>query len=129
MLLLAGGNICHNPLGLTLNKEEYIVRYLDRLLLTTYPFSAVTKEIKGFSRSAFNVYLGRDANDATALTMARGGIMGGTRPFLEVAATVFDIVARSTLTEGHLGTEENILRWVNVPAQLTHVSHVIHSLS
>ena len=41
--------------------------------------------------------------------MARGGLMGGTRPYLEVVSALFDYVLEDTLRNGYLGTEENIL--------------------
>jgi hypothetical protein len=104
------GNICHDPKGLTQNKEEYIVRYLDKLLVTTYEFSAVTKEIKGFPREDFNKFLGRNPDDQKPLTLARGATLGGTLEYLEVASAIFDTILAETLAEGFLGTEENILR-------------------
>jgi hypothetical protein len=112
-IVCAAGNICHDPKGLTQNKEEYIVRYLDKLLVTTYEFSAVTKEIKGFPREEFNKFLGRSADDSKALTLARGATLGGTREYLEVATTIFDSILAETLAAGYLGTEENILRWAS----------------
>jgi hypothetical protein len=59
---------------------------------------------------AFDAYLGVGPTDATPLAIARGGIFGGTRPFLEAATVVYDVIAAETLGQGHMGTEENLLR-------------------
>lgn len=108
-LWMDAGNICHDPQHLTPNREANILRYLGKLLTTTYSFSALTQEIKGFPRAAFNEYVGRAGSDPSPLTLAKGGILGGTRAYLEVAALAFSAVLDETLERGYLGTEENIL--------------------
>lgn len=102
--------MCHMPNAVRLNKEEYIVRSLDKFLVTSARFAQVKKEVKGFARGPFNTFLGRDEGDATPLTLARSGVLGGTREYLEVASAVFDVILTATLSKGLLGTEENILR-------------------
>jgi hypothetical protein len=109
---------CHDPQRLGPNRETNIVRLLYRLLISFRSAIAEEGHVQGFPRNAFAEFLGLEKSDAaTPLPLARGGLLGGSRQYLEVAAAVFDVVAHATLTAGHMGTDENVLRCVRTSPQ------------
>jgi hypothetical protein len=103
-------HFCQNPDQVGLNREKNIVRLMERVLVTTRELAPEEAHILGFSRAAFNEYLGRASTDDTLVMLARGGILGGSRQYLEVASAVFNVIATDTIKKGLLGTDENILR-------------------
>jgi hypothetical protein len=110
---------CHDPLGVTLNKQDNIGRFLDRLLITFQPLPEQVTDIRGFPLWAMNDFMGNAATDKIA-TLARGEVIGGTREYIEVASLVFNVIVAETLRGGYLGTEENILRCGALSLSSTH---------
>ena len=104
--------MCHDPFTIGLNKQANIARYLDKVLLTFQSFKPDQETVKGFNRAALNAYLGRAAPDTSSVWLARGGVIGGTREYLEVASLALDAVIKSTLTAGYMGNDETVLRFV-----------------
>merc|ERR1712046_310520 len=41
--------------------------------------------------------------------VVRGGVFGGTPAFIDVFARIYNVLLSQTLSDGYLGTEENIL--------------------
>ena len=102
-------HVCHDPFTIGLNKQSNIVRYLDKVLVTFQNFKPDQLSVKGFPRDALNAYLGRAANDASSVQLARGGVLGGTREYLEVATLALDTIIKSTLAAGYMGNDETVL--------------------
>ena len=99
---------CHAPDKIGLNKVENIGRFLDKLLITSRAFVPEEPHIKGFPVTALNRYLGRAADNASEVLLAKTGVFGGTRAYLEVAALAHDAIVRATLTAGHMGGDEQV---------------------
>lgn len=108
-LWLDVSHLCHNPAKLRMNKQDNIVRYLDKFLTTFHDYAPTGSSVLGFTKTSFNSYLNRNPSDESALMLARGGVLGGTREYLEVAAAVFDSVLAATLNDGFMGTDQNVL--------------------
>jgi hypothetical protein len=94
-----------------LNLKTNIVRLLDRLLISFQDSEPEEQHLLGFNLAAFSSYLGRSTLDVSPVKLARGGVTGGSRAYLEVAAAVFDVIVRDTLQSGHMGTDKSILRY------------------
>jgi hypothetical protein len=100
---------CHDPARISLAKKENIGRLLDRVLVTSKAMTPEETHVSGFDLRAWNAYLGRSANDRSTINIARGDVLGASRPVLEVATAVFDTLVKLTLAAGHMGTDEHLL--------------------
>lgn len=75
------------------------------MMITHWPYGTTT-EVHGLTDKAMHLYIGT-ADDP--LLIVRGGIFGGTLPYLECALKAYMIALHQTLADGYMGTEENIL--------------------
>lgn len=80
-------------------------RHMEKFLITHWPYGTTT-EVHGMLDAAMHLYVGTTQDP---LRIVRGGILGGQRPYIECVAKVYNVVLAQTLTDGYLGTEENIL--------------------
>jgi hypothetical protein len=83
--------------------------------VTHWPYGTQT-EVHGFADKAMHMYMAQ-ADDP--LRIVRGGIFGGTLPYIECVAKAYMIALHQTLTDGYLGTEECI--WAIIHARFPHL--------
>jgi len=74
------------------------------MMITHWPYGTQT-EVHGLTDKAMHLYIGT-ADDP--LLIVRGGIFGGTLPYLECALKAYMIALHQTLSDGYMGTEECI---------------------
>ena len=111
-VVCAVANSCHAPDKIGLNKQENIARFIDKLLVTSRPFTPLEAHVSGFSMKALNSYLDRSANDMSELPLAKSSVFGGSRAYLEVATLALDAIASTTLRAGHMGSADQIVTYV-----------------
>lgn len=99
-----GGHLCNDPSGLTPSNAEVFHRHFDKLLITYFEYEP-WGEVHGFKDDPFREYI--NCQDPILL-VGRGGVFGGTKEFLEVSAEVYSLALMQTLSDGYMGTEENI---------------------
>lgn len=104
-LWIDAGHLCNSPGSITPQKFDKFNDMFDKTLFTFFDYEAYT-EIHGFYHSNFDEYVGHDYRE---VKVGRGGIFGGRKEFLEVSASVYDVILNETLSAGYMGTEENII--------------------
>jgi hypothetical protein len=76
------------------------------LFVTHWPYkSPDDTEVHGFADQALHLYIGTTVDP---LQIVRGGIFGGTLPDIECTLRAYMLALHQTLTDGYMGTEENI---------------------
>lgn len=87
----------------------------EALLVTHWPYGTTT-EVHGMTDKAMHLYIGT-ADDP--LIIVRGGIFGGTLPYIECALKAYMIALHQSLADGYMGTEECI--WAMIFARFPHL--------
>lgn len=103
-LWIDGGHLCNDPWNLKETQIQLFKDHFDKLLITFFDYEPVS-EIHGFEREAFAEYTG---NYDFIVRVGRGGVFGGTREYLNVAAEMYQEILMETLNAGYMGTEECI---------------------
>lgn len=82
--------------------------HMSKFFLTHWPYATAT-EVHGMLDKAMHLYMGT-ATDP--LRIVRGGVFGGQRAHIECVAKAYNTALAQTLSDGYLGTEENILAMI-----------------
>ena len=82
--------------------EKNILPKLSKMFFLCYPYEN-PDEIHGFTRSKMDEYAGEPVT-----RVARGGMFGGSKSYINQMNTVYYHLLSQTLTEGYMGTEESI---------------------
>lgn len=80
---------------------ERMAPYLDKMLYLNFKYRS--HEIHGFTQTKFDQYAGQMVD-----RVSRGGVFGGPAPIIQQITTLYDELLQRTLSEGYMGTEENI---------------------
>lgn len=86
-------------------KMKAFTSRMDKMLVTYWPYGTTT-EVHGMTDKAMHMYLGTSKDP---MQIVRGGVFGGTLPYITCVSRVYLRALHTTLSEGYLGTEENIL--------------------
>jgi len=73
-------------------------------------------QVHGLADRAMHLYM---AQAEDPLRIVRGGIFGGTLPYIECALKAYVIALHQTLTDGYVGTEECI--WAIIVKRFPHL--------
>ena len=73
-------------------------------------------QVHGLADRAMHLYM---AQAEDPLRIVRGGIFGGTLPFIECTLKAYVIALHQTLTDGYVGTEECI--WAIIVKRFPHL--------
>ena len=103
-LWIDGGHLCNDPKGLDQSKISFFTEKFDKLLITFFDYQPY-REIHGFEKEGFYSFIGNRDN---VVRVGRGGVFGGTKEYMEVAAEIYLEAIGATLSAGYMGTEENI---------------------
>lgn len=79
--------------------------HMDRGFLVTHWPYGTNSEVHGMCDKAMHEYVGTQEDP---LRIVRGGVFGGTPAQIEVVAKVYEIILAQSLSDGYMGTEENI---------------------
>lgn len=110
------GHLCAGEQNPTPEGTSMYRRHMaEGMFVTHWPYGTTT-EVHGLADKAMHLYLGT-AEDP--LRIVRGGIFGGTLPFIECTLRAYMIALHQTLTDGYVGTEECI--WAMVHARFPHL--------
>jgi hypothetical protein len=82
---------------------------------THWPYGTNT-EVHGMTDKAMHLYIGTQDDP---LIIVRGGIFGGTLPYIECVLKAYIIALHRTLSDGYLGTEECV--WAMIFARFPHL--------
>ena len=108
------GHLCAG--ALTPSKMNMYRKHMAKALLVTHWPYGTTTEVHGLTDKAMHLYLGT-ADDP--LQIVRGGIFGGTLPYIECTLKAYMIALHQTLSDGYMGTEECI--WAMIFARFPHL--------
>ena len=108
-LFLDSGHLCATTQ--TPEQMQVFTSNMNRaFLLTHWPYSCggkdMAREVHGMTCAAMQAYAG---SSEPTLRIVRGGVFGGKIQHIDVVAKVYEITLAQTLSDGYMGTEENIL--------------------
>lgn len=93
----------------------YRTHMAEGFFATHWPYGTTT-EVHGFTDKAMHMYM---ATAEDPLRIVRGGIFGGTLPYIECVANAYTVVLHRTLSDGYVGTEECI--WAIIHTRFPHL--------
>jgi hypothetical protein len=115
-LWMDAGHLCAGELNPSPEGTNLYRRHMaEGMFVTHWPYGTTT-EVHGMTDRAMHLYL---ASAEDPLRIVRGGIFGGTLPYIECVLKAYILALHQTLTEGYLGTEECI--WAMVHARFPHL--------
>lgn len=83
--------------------------------VTHWPYGTTT-EVHGLTDKAMHLYM---AQAEDPLRIVRGGIFGGTLPYIECVLRAYTLALHQTMMDGYVGTEECI--WAIIHARFPHL--------
>ena len=113
-LFMDAGHLCAGgtkPTGTNLWRKHMS----QGMFVTHWPYGTTT-EVHGLTDKAMHVYM---AQQDDPLRIVRGGIFGGTLPYIECVTKAYIIALHQTMTDGYVGTEECI--WAIIHKRLPHL--------
>eukprot|EP00299_Pterocystis_sp_00344_P014568 c7225_g1_i3.p1 GENE.c7225_g1_i3~~c7225_g1_i3.p1 ORF type:complete len:528 (+),score=157.32 c7225_g1_i3:49-1584(+) len=102
----------HDCIGaLKLDHLNRLRQLMGRMMVTYFDyFVGLGSETHGMPQRAYRNYVGFANNEsAVCCEVVRGGIFGGTPAYIDVFAKMYNIALSQTLSDGYMGTEENVL--------------------
>lgn len=110
------GHLCAGDLRPSDEGTNLYRRHMaEGFFVTHWPYGTTT-EVHGMTDKAMHLYL---ASAEDPLRIVRGGIFGGTLPYVECVLKAYILALHQTLMDGYLGTEECI--WAMVHARFPHL--------
>eukprot|EP00301_Raphidiophrys_heterophryoidea_P004449 c1192_g1_i1.p1 GENE.c1192_g1_i1~~c1192_g1_i1.p1 ORF type:complete len:536 (+),score=134.38 c1192_g1_i1:168-1775(+) len=108
----------HDCVGALRTSHLNVLRKLmGRMMVTYFDYhTPLTSETHGMPQMAYRSYVGPPHNDPATwdrdnncCKVVRGGIFGGTPAYIDVYARVYNVLLSQTLSDGYMGTEENVM--------------------
>ena len=113
-LWMDAGHLCAG--GQSPDRSDMYRRHMSQGFFNTHWPYGTNTEVHGMTDKAMHMYIGTLEDP---LIIVRGGIFGGTLPYIECVTKAYVIALHQTLTDGYMGTEECI--WAMVFARLPHL--------
>ena len=113
-LWMDAGHLCAG--GQSPDRSDMYRRHMSQGFFNTHWPYGTNTEVHGMTDKAMHMYIGTLEDP---LIIVRGGIFGGTLPYIECVTKAYVIALHQTLMDGYMGTEECI--WAMVFARLPHL--------
>jgi len=113
-LWMDAGHLCAG--GQSPDRSDMYRRHMAAGFFNSHWPYATNTEVHGMTDKAMHLYIGT-AEDP--LVIVRGGIFGGTLPYIECVTKAYVIALHQSLMDGYMGTEECI--WAMIFARLPHL--------
>eukprot|EP00299_Pterocystis_sp_00344_P015546 c7772_g1_i2.p1 GENE.c7772_g1_i2~~c7772_g1_i2.p1 ORF type:complete len:503 (-),score=101.78 c7772_g1_i2:333-1841(-) len=90
---------------------HFFRKLMGRMTVSYFDYiTGLEGETHGMPQRAYRSYLGFDNGmTESCCRVVRGGIFGGTPAYIDTFAKIYNVLLSQTLSDGYMGTEENLL--------------------
>ena len=113
-LWMDAGHLCAG--GQSPDRSDMYRRHMSQGFFNTHWPYGTNTEVHGMTDKAMHMYIGTLEDP---LIIVRGGIFGGTLPYIECVTKAYVIALHQTLMDGYMGTEECV--WAMIFARFPHL--------